>query len=190
MQTAHDVFNLLKHRFASLNFIHTKDNGEYKCVNSNQLNWKIIHACLAASLYPNLCATNSLLDFQTRHNETVIPHQQSILSNKNQAIGTVAVYSDRIMRGSQIMIQNIAKISPLTVILACGSSNEFNIEERTVTIGEVLKFRFTNQAHVNMLLTLRTMMDEIQSETIDRPQTFRMNNNEGQRIGTILDKIL
>lgn len=98
MQTAHGIFTLPKRRSGSLNYIYTMNPGKYKCVNSNQRHWTLIHACFTTTFYPNLCISNVQAANQfhdLRLGENVTPHHQSVIYGRNYEENTNAIYSDK-----------------------------------------------------------------------------------------------
>lgn len=188
MQTAHGIFTLLKKRLGSRNFIHTMNKGEYKCVNSNQSDWNIIHACFTSSFYPNLCISNAAGEFHdVQIGEIVTPNYRFVRNYEN----TIAIYSDKSTKNDGYSIQNTAIVSPITVILMCGQNdfNTYDYENGSITIGDFIAFN-VGQPIFNQLMRIRTMLDSMFESTISKPHGFRLDDSEGKRMGRVLSTIM
>lgn len=99
MDLAHGIFTLIKNRLASLNYPHTRSKLAYGSVNVNGKNWDIVHMCLAASLYPNLCHiayndNNGLRELHSRFNESVSVQTQSIVREELYKIDAFVMYDE------------------------------------------------------------------------------------------------
>lgn len=203
LDIAHNVFNLIKIRLGALHYPHTRNtigaNGirisqsmGYGSANVNQRHWEIVHMCLAASLYPNVCRVkcNNITNERelcTRFNEVVATIPRSIVRERNLKLDTFVIYDEKTVGRNSDVIGQAAMIPAISFILA---SENISVDHQNaiITIGQ-WKIRMCIEA-LNILLDVRSMLHEHVNAALIHRTNFNITHEEGRDLADRLLKII
>lgn len=192
MQNAHGVFNLLKRALSSFGFLHTKNRFLYSSANVNCNKGHLIDACLAASLYPNMCyATgDSLKNIDNpNYDERIHRHPLSVVREHQIIDSTWLMFNEKQRSFKSTTIKTIAIIPSMTVCLFGGQRLIFDPNDRTLSVDNMVQFR-VNESIMDNLFYLRDAIDESFKNTIENPKTAGMTHEEGRRVGNLLNILM
>lgn len=194
MDRAHSIFKLLKARLATLKYPHTRSKLGYGSVNVNCFQWDIVHMCMAASLYPNLCRVefnehrNGLRELRTRFGELAYP-LLSVVREEGYKIDTFVVYDEKNITAKGPVIKTAAMIPAIMVLLACGHNNDVNHDTGVITIGYQWKFQIDIK-DLNIILAVRSRLDELVNAVMTQHATFNVTHEQGRELGAYLLEVI
>lgn len=192
MDMAHNIFTLIKTRLATLQYPHTRSRRIYGSINVNGENWQIIHMCLAASLYPNLCQivyndNNNHRELRSRFNETVGSNELSVVRESVYKIDDFVVYDQKSLTTDGPVVKNQAMVPAIVVLLVCGHNLRIDLDTGIVAIGE---FYFKIDTSVlGILMETRQRLDEWMCAVIRNHTTFNITHEKGRELAWYLCEI-
>lgn len=193
MDIAHRVFNLLKQRLASLAYPHTRSKINYGSINVNGKNWDIVHMCLAASLFPNICHVtynddNGARELRSRFNESVTI-TNSIVRVERLKLDAFVIYEEKNIGINGPTIKNAAMIPAIVVLLVCGNSNHVDNETGIVTIGDVCQIKIDIPV-LDILMDVRARLETLINEALEDSTTFNLTHETGRELAKYLSEII